>query len=187
MKKNIYIILLITLTILSGCSPDRIPEPINEEEVITTLTIELIPDNGGDIVTLTSRDIDGDGPDAPEITVSGPLVANTAYSGTATLLNETVFPAEIVTEEVEEEGVDHQFFYELGGNVNATIAYRDSDVNGDPIGIEFTLTTASAGSGSITATLRHKPAKSEAGVRDGDITNAGGETDFAQIFNITVE
>ena len=186
MKKNIYIILF-TFTILSACSPDRIPEPINEEEVITTLTIELTPDNGGDIVTLTSRDIDGDGPDAPEINISGSLVANTAYSGTETLLNETVFPAEIITEEVEEEGVDHQFFYELGGNVNAAIAYKDSDLNGDPIGIEFTLTTVSAGSGSLTATLRHKPDKSEAGVRDGDITNAGGETDFAQIFNITVE
>ncbi|HBK71516.1 MAG TPA: type 1 periplasmic binding fold superfamily protein, partial [Flavobacteriaceae bacterium] len=35
--------------------------------------------------------------------------------------------------------------------------------------------------------LRHEPNKSASGVSDGDITNAGGETDIEVIFNITVQ
>jgi hypothetical protein len=35
--------------------------------------------------------------------------------------------------------------------------------------------------------LRHEPAKSAAGVADGDLTEAGGETDVEVVFEVIVE
>ena len=43
---------------------DITPEPINEEEVITTMTVTLVPDGGGTEIVLSFQDLDGDGPDA---------------------------------------------------------------------------------------------------------------------------
>jgi len=169
------LLLSATALFLVSCSNDD-NGPVNEEEVITTVTTTL--SGGGQVITLTSRDLDGDGPNAPVVTVSGNLVANTSYTGAVAFLNETQSPAEDITVEVEEEGVDHQVFYQLPAGLG-TITYTDLDLNGKPIGLTFTLTTGNAGTGSLTVTLRHLPNKSASGVATGDITNAGGATDAA--------
>src|SRR5690606_24397160 len=96
----------------TACSDDDDPAPVNEEEVITTLTATLIPMGGGTTITLQTRDLDGEGPNAPVITVSGPLVAGTTYNGSLLLLNETITPAEVINEEIEEESDEHQFFFQ---------------------------------------------------------------------------
>lgn len=178
--------LLISLT---ACSDDdniiNLPVPVNEEEVITTVIATLTPQGGGTDITLTSRDLDGDGPNAPVITISGALATTTTYTGTMTLSNETESPAEDITAEVSAEGADHQFFFTSG---IGTIAYTDTDTNGDPIGLAFTLTTTTATTGNLTITLRHEPNKSATGVISGDITNAGGETDVQVTYTgITVQ
>ena len=186
--KNISL-LLITIITITACSSDddTTPVVINEEEVITTLTATLTPSGGGTEITLQTRDLDGDGPDAPVITVSGNLAANTTYTGTIELLNETESPAESINEEILIEDDEHQFFYQATNSV-ATFTYSDADGDGNPLGLEFTLTTsATAGTGDITITLRHEPNKSAAGVSDGDITNADGETDIQAIFTVTVQ
>lgn len=184
MKKYILLFSTVIAMTLTSCSNDD-PEIINEEEVITTLEVTLVPQGGGTTVTLVSRDLDGDGPNAPVITVSGPLQANTTYTGTTKVLNETETPAENITLEVEEEGYEHQFFYTFSNSI-ATVAYTDQDKNGRPIGIAFNLTTTTAGIGNLTVTLRHEPNKTAAGVVAGNITNAGGETDVEATFNLTV-
>jgi hypothetical protein len=184
MMKQIKFLTLALITIVfSACSndDDSTPVPVNEEEVITTLTATLVPQGGGTTVTLRSQDLDGDGPNAPVITISGDLAVNTTYNGTIVLLNETEDPAENITTEVAEEDADHQFFY-IATNSIATIAYNDADGNGNPIGIAFTATTTAAATGNLTVTLRHEPNKSATGVSDGDITNAGGETDIQVTF-----
>jgi hypothetical protein len=61
---------------------------------------------------LTSRDLDGDGPNAPVVTVSGDLLVNTTYTGSVSFLNESITPADDITE-VKEEGVEHQLFFRL--------------------------------------------------------------------------
>ncbi|MGB0897504.1 MAG: type 1 periplasmic binding fold superfamily protein [Flavobacteriaceae bacterium] len=166
---------------LTSCSSDDDhPEHVHEEEVITTIVATLTPQGGGTDVTLTSRDIDGGGPGEPVITISGDLGANTTYNGAITLSNETEDPAEDITAEVYEEGAEHQFFFtsEIG-----TVAYDDTDENGDPIGLEFTLTTIdNSTTGNFTIILRHEPNKDGTGVSDGDITNANGETDLEVTF-----
>jgi len=171
-----------TAMLLVSCSNDD-NGPVNEEEVITTVTTTLT--GGGQVITLTSRDLDGDGPNAPVVAASGNLAANTIYSGAVTFLNETQTPAGDLTVEVEEEGVDHQVFYQLPATLG-TITYTDLDLNGKPIGLTFTLTTGNAGTGNLTVTLRHLPNKSASGVSTGDITNAGGATDAYVSFPVTV-
>jgi len=188
MKKTIFLIpLLILAIVFTGCSDDDPPAPVNEEEVITTMTIRLTPSGGGTAVTLKTQDLDGEGGNEPVVTVSGNLTAGTTYDGIIELLNETETPAEDITEEVQEEADEHQFFYTIGTGLDVTTTYEDEDGDGNPIGVEFTLTANTASSGDLTFTLRHEPNKSASGVAGGDITNAGGETDITETFSITVE
>ena len=52
---------------------------------------------------------------------------------------------------------------------------------------KFTLTTKNAATGDLVVTLRHLPNKSAPGVADGEITNAGGATDFAVTYPVVVQ
>ena len=74
MKKYIIYALLALPLIIVSCSKDDndTPEPVNEEEVITTMTVTLTPKEGfeAETVTLQTKDLDGDGPNAPVISVS---------------------------------------------------------------------------------------------------------------------
>ena len=183
--KTIKFLSMLALTgvLFTSCSDDDdTPEEVNEEEIITTLTVTLVPQGGGDTVTLQTQDLDGDGPNAPTVTVSGPLAGNTTYGGTIAVLNETETPAENITEEVAEEDDEHQFFFQTTGSING-VTYGDFDGNGNPLGITFALETSTAGAASITVTLRHEPKKPN----DGTLADAGGETDIAATFNLTVQ
>lgn len=185
--KFLSIFLLSGLVLTSCSSDDDNPDPVNEEEVITTLIATLIPNGGGTTVTMTFQDLDGDGPNAPTYDVSGALAAGTTYNGSLSLLNETETPAESISAEIAEEDDEHQFFFSSTGNVG-TFAYSDMDGNGNPIGLAFTLTTGAATTGSITVILRHEPNKNGEGVSDGNIANAGGETDISVTFtNVDVQ
>jgi len=184
MKKVKFLSTVVLTTLLfTACSnDDGTPEPVNEEEVITTMTVTLTPNGGGTLITLQTRDLDGDGPNAPVVDVSGDLAAGVTYNGTIVLLNETVNPPENITEEVEEEDEDHQFFYTIGSGLDVTTAYGNFDNNGNPLGTDFTLTAGSVSSGTLTFTLRHEPTKPNTGLGD-----AGGETDIAVAFNVTIQ
>jgi len=171
---------LVSLALFS-CAPKDPTDP-HEEELITTLHIDL--EAGGSTVTLNFQDLDGDGGDAPIITVDK-LAANTTYAGTITLFNESETPAEELTAEIFDEAEDHQFFFTSTGA--SMFAYADQDNNGNPVGLSFELTTGDAGMESYTITLRHKPEKTATDVNAGDITNAGGETDIEVVFDVTVE
>lgn len=185
--KNIipFILLLFPFSIfLTSCEKDD-PIIVEEEEVITTLTYTLTPNGGGTPVILSFSDPDGDGGNEPVIT-DGTLAINQIYTGTLQLLNEAEDPTEEITEEIEEEDEEHQFFFQTSLS-DLTISYEDQDADGNPVGLNTTVSTGEAGSGTITITLRHEPNKSAAGVSEGDITNAGGETDIEVTFNVNVE
>jgi hypothetical protein len=175
-------------TLFTACSKDDDKtEPVvipNQEEVITTLIYTLTPEGGGDAVELIFRDLDGDGGAQPVITVDS-LMAGTTYLGALELLNESEQPVEDITEEVKEEGDEHQFFF-MGGS-ELTVMYNDKDVNNKPIGLNTKLTTTTAGEYALHIVLRHEPNKDASGVADGDITNAGGETDIEVHFDVPVK
>ncbi len=183
-KLKFLTILFFTGLLFTACSndDDSVPEIVNEDEVITTLIVSLSADGEAAPITLQTRDLDGDGPNPPVFTVSGNLAAGTTYNGTIAVLNETVSPPEDITEEVEEEADEHQFFYTVGSGLNVTTEYGNLDSDGNPLGTEFTLTTGEASSGTLTFTLRHEPKKPNTGLAD-----AGGETDIAASFNVTIE
>ena len=89
MKRNstLKTVLALSLmaTVMTSCSSDDdTPEVVNEEEIITTMTVTLTSANGS--ATLQSQDLDGDGPNAPVVTADN-LSANTTYTGSIVLLN----------------------------------------------------------------------------------------------------
>ena len=185
--KNQKLILMafIFAGLLTSCSDDDSnPEPINEEEVITTMTVTLT-DPDGTSKQFQVTDDDGEGPNAPQFSADD-LDANTVYSGQVEFLNELENPPEDITEEVAEEDLDHQVFYVPSDGLNIDVQYEDQDPNGNPVGLEFTLITADTSSGSLTVSLVHEGDKDAAGVSDGDPTNAGGETDIEATFDVVI-
>lgn len=174
-----------TMLLLGSCKKE---DPIipNEEEIITSLIYTLSPEAGGDAVKLTFRDLDGDGGNPPTI-IGGVLDANTNYIGSLELLNETETATGNIAAEVLEEAEDHQFFFTVNGALEFEVSYDDQDANGNPIGLSTKASTSGNSSGSLTIILRHEPNKSAAGVSDGNITNAGGETDIEVTFDIVIQ
>jgi hypothetical protein len=179
---------LVALLALSSCSKDDTP-PVNEEELITTVTAVFTPQGGGATVTLLYKDLDGDGLNALN-EVTGNFVQNKTYDVAVTFKNEAADPIEDITPEIITEGEDHQLFYEKTGTLNAFTygtASGNFDVNGKPIGLQSVFTTIGAASGTLKITLKHLPNKSGANVAAGDITNAFGNTDVEVTFDIVVE
>jgi hypothetical protein len=184
------IALFATLTFSSCSNDDDSPAPpVNEEELITTVTAVYTPVGGGTAITLQYKDLDGEGANAPVITVSGAFAQNKTYNGVVTFKNELANPAEDITPEIVEEGVDHQLFYQKTGTLNAFTYGTEAnnfDKNGKPVGLQSVFVTTGAASGTLTITLRHEPNKSATNVASGDITNAAGSTDAEVSFPISI-
>ena len=181
--------LMATLTFSSCSTDDPIDAPVNEEELITTVTAIYTPVGGGTAITLQYKDLDGEGANAPVITVSGNFEKNKTYNGVLTFKNELANPAEDITPEIVEEGTAHQLFYQTTGTLNAFsygMATSNFDSNGKPVGLQSVFTTTAAATGTLTITLRHQPNKAATNVDKGDITNAGGATDAEVSFTISV-
>ena len=172
-------ILFISIFTFTACSDDDDDhDHESEEELITTVKYTLT--NGSDVVTLKFSDPDGDGEIEPIYEVSGNLTANSTYTGMIELLNETESPVEDITEEVKDEADEHEFFYT--SNVSGlAITKTDTDVNGNPLGVETSLITTGEGSGTLTIVLKHEPTKPNTGSED-----AGGSTDVEITFNVTI-
>lgn len=174
--------LLATLLLVS-CGDD--PEPANEEELITTLTLTLTP-TVGDPITMTFKDLDGDGAGVPQYIYStggdaAVLSASTTYTAEITLLNESVNPAENITEEIEEEADEHLFCFTVGGGANIDYSYADEDDNGLDVGLTTNWETGAASTGTITIVLRHQP-----GTKTGACPGSG-ETDIEVTFNVAIQ
>ncbi len=175
--------LLLAVFTLPACNTED-PEPENDEELITTVKLTFTPTGSGQTVTGTWQDTDGVGGSAPLVSKIN-LARNTTYTVRTELLNESASPVQNITQEVESEKEDHQFFYQASGGVFTTatgstqpFTYKDTDKNGRPVGLSVEMKTGnSAGNGTLKVILRHQPKKDAAGVAAGDITNAGGETD----------
>ena len=181
--KYLYIPLLSLFMALSSCEKD--PQIPNEEELITTVTYTLTPVSGGDPVIFSFRDLDGDGGQSPVVVLGRPK-ANTVYNAVVGLYNESVSPVDTITNEVSEEALEHQFFYTFS-DMNASYIYTDLDTENHPIGIMTRVTTGEPSEGLVTIILRHLPDKFASGVSDGDISNAGGETDIEDSFLVIIE
>ncbi len=180
--KKLLVWLFIPAVILSSCADDE-PDIENEEELITTVIYKLTSDDH--TAEFKFQDLDGDGGDAPVITVDT-LNPNTVYTATLEFWNEAGGSPEDITEEVEDEALEHQIFF-ASTTEQLSIAYGDMDSDGNPIGLTSTLTTLTASSGKLTISLIHEPNKDAENVSNGDKTNAGGETDIEVTFDVEVQ
>ncbi len=176
-----------TLLLLSGCGNDD-ADPVNENEEELITTVRLTFSSGTDTFTAEWKDEDGDGAMDPMVD-DIVLASGTTYTMVLQILNESETPAENITEEIEEEAEEHQFFFVASDALNLTVEYDDEDADGNPVGLKNVFTAGGASTGTLTVILKHEPNKTAAGVRDGDPTNAGGETDIETTppFNVTIQ
>jgi len=169
---------------MNACRKEK-PEPPNEEEVITTLIYTLTDTATQKKYEFKFTDIDGDGGMSPIIKFDT-LPKNSVFNATIILLNEQNNPAENITKEIEAEQEDHQFFYS-SNSTSLTFEYSDKDKNGNPIGLTTLVKTKDIFNGNLTVTLKHEPDKNANGVKNGDKTNAGGQTDIEVTFPLSIK
>jgi hypothetical protein len=163
-----------TIACINSCKPEG-----TQQELITTVKLNLTPTSTGAVKTFTFTDKDGNGPNAP-VYFSDTLAAGSSYQGTAIFEDESGTSTVDITAEIVAEGADHQIFYESAPSSLLAITYlaSNADANGKPIGNKFTAVASNTpGNGLLRVTLRHKPDKAAALVSNGNIANAGGETD----------
>lgn len=176
-RNKFVAMLMFAVFCIPGCDSED-PKPVNEEEVITTLEVTLVPGDGGAAVTLKFYDADGEfGSVAPVVTVSGPLKAGVTYAAAISLLNETNEPAESISEEIAAEADAHLFCFTAR---NLEIAYADEDENGLAIGLLTSWTAGAVGPAAVEITLRHQP-----GTKTGACPGTG-ETDAQVSFQLQV-
>lgn len=182
---------LVCLFAMAACDQDaNEPDPVNEEELITSVYLQFVDTLKADTALFSFVDIDGDGGNPPIIS-NATLSDSTTYMVEVRFLNEASVPADNITEEVIDEGDEHQVFYVVESGLDLIVQYsvsdRNTDVNGRPIGVETIAKSGTVGSGTLTLILRHKPNKEAAGVAQGDLTNAGGETDIELSFIVDIQ
>lgn len=180
-------VLDITFEVQVADSPDA-PPCENEEEIITDVTLTWTPVDGGEAVTVSATDPDGFGP--LDLEVSGPieLERNKTYQLSLTLVNS--IEGEDITEEIEEEADEHQFFFEFTegifsdptgtGNVadaSGAVNYLDMDENGLPVGLmtQWSTEDSDGMSGSFRLVLKHQPDEKST---DSDVNTGGTDLDL---------
>ncbi len=181
---------------LTGCSDD--PEQENAPELITNVTLTFIPADGSAPVVVSAVDPDGEGPQ--DLVADGPivLVEGVTYDLSIGLFNELLSPGTPgynITEEVEEEGDEHQFFFGFSdgafsspagiGNIapaTGTINYLDEDENGLPIGLLTRWIAGMAQTGkTFRVMLKHLP-----DIKSASSTSEDGETDVDVTFQLNI-
>lgn len=197
-KKASLTVLLMTFFTFSSCSKDDdVPDEENDLEVITDVTLVFINTlDSSDVVKVLAQDPDGIGVEELQIVDQINLDADTTYTLTLEVMNNLEEPGESITEEIEEEGAEHQVFFSFSNNAfsdplgngnidnaNDPINYNDLDENENPIGISTNWSTASTTltGGTFTIRLQHQPdIKTEStGANDGD-------TDFELEFVLNI-
>lgn len=192
MKKAFALLSLLPLfgliTIFNGCKDDD-PEPENIPELITKVTLRFTPAAGTPVV-VSATDPDGEG--SQNLQIDGPinLIKGTSYTLTVELINGLYNVGEDgydITEEVREEGDEHQLFFSWAegtfsspvgtGNIGAAgvVNYDDDDTNGRPIGLTTNWTTSATTriQQTFRIILKHQP-----GIKSNSSTSVDGETDL---------
>jgi hypothetical protein len=170
------ILAMLVLPFLS-CEKDDDNGPDNEQELITTIALKFT--GGGQTVTFTAVDKDGDGGSAPVIQNIN-LKANTDYTLSVSFLDESKTPSEDITTEVKAESNDHLICYAGTGSMVSPQA-SDKDTAGKTLGLESAFKTGASGAGTLKVTLKHKADKSNANAC------GTGETDAEATFNVSVQ
>lgn len=159
LKKFWLLLLPIGLLFTSCKKEEQSVAPTDDNEAITTATLQLINKaNSADVVTATIDKLNATA-DFSKATLN--LKANTTYSGIILLSDNTKTPATDATVEIKDRQNEHLFVYTPAPTTLLTVSITDRDTNPSPgpypIGLTYEVKTTAAGSGTINVVLRHQP------------------------------
>jgi len=187
----------VMLLTLPGC----VEEPVKEStlEMITKVILTFTPTNGDPAIIHSATDPDGDG--VKNISPNGTIILaqDKTYTLSLALINELADPSSPeynITNEVEEAGDEHLFFFAWTNNIFSSpsgngnvdnrsdaLNYLDMDEAGLPLGLSTSWkTTAGAQNGAFNILLKHQP-----GLKSINSASTVGETDLDITFNIEVQ
>lgn len=192
-KPILKIFILISII---ACSKDEDPDPVNEEEIITKVTLEVSKVGSSEPIKYNFKvegHDHGDDDNEEEDDHDGEhteieLETNSSYNVSIFIYNDTD-PKNIenVILEILEEKDEHQIFYaitdELSGFSIASASDDNVDSNGKPLFIKTIWTTTAETSGDVVGYLIHEPTSKTGNTR----TDFGGATDFEIEFEVHVE
>lgn len=187
-----------------GCGDDDDTFPIEivedehghneEEEVINQIVFTFIPLGGGDAVTATWFDEDGEGVANPTLDDIN-LTASTEYKMSFLLTNTLGIETEDITAEIKDD--EHKFFFSFtadifsnpsgDGNIDNhddPLVSNDQDENGNPVGLftNWTTGTATASTTEFSDVLKHQPDGQKTATSDA--TAGGKDIDVTLSLNI---
>lgn len=192
MRQRYLFFLVLTMGMFMGCDDDA-PEAEDSTEVITKVELLFNPESGGAPIVVQALDPDGVGPEdlVPSSTID--LVSGETYELFVSF--ENTINQEDITEEVEEEAVEHQLFFGFtdgvfsspvsSGNIGSSgqVNYVDEDDNGLPIGLRTKWIAGESGSsGSFRVLLKHQP-----DIKSESSGSSDGETDVDVTWQINIE
>jgi len=164
-----------------------------DEEVINEIVLTFTPTGGGNTISASWFDADGEGVGNPTIE-DIILTPNTEYDLAITLQNTLGMDVEDITEEIMEEADEHIFFFGFtndifsnptgDGNIddrNDPLNYSDEDSNGLPIGLSTKWITGETVDGELRVVLKHQPDLKTA---DSDSSVGGTDVDITMSIKI---
>jgi hypothetical protein len=196
MKNHSYLLILLSAFVLtfSSCNSDD-PEPENEGEVITDVTLKFTELNASGTPTGTPLEFKATDPDGLELGNRPTIATITLARGKSYLMEISLFNSienEDITEEIEEEKEKHQFYF-LGSAFTGTpilsYTYGDADIDGNPVGLRGIVQTIGFNNAQMRVVLRHDLNKNFAGAKNPHWENfvqAGGETDLDITFPVVL-
>lgn len=189
------VILMVISLALSSCNDDDVPEAEPDEEIITDVRLIFSPVSGGGApAVFIASDPDGQG--INDLEPEGPISLDTNTSYQLFIQLENNITGEDITEEIEEEGDEHMFFFGFteglfanpsgDGNIDArepqSVEYADSDNNGLPIGLITAWVTGEAMNGTFRVILKHQP-----NTKSATSTASDGSTDVDITWQVTID
>ncbi|MCL6258185.1 hypothetical protein M3O96_03750 [Aquiflexum sp. TKW24L] len=190
---NYLVIAFFAISVLfSSCKSDD-PEPENEGEVITDVTLKFTELNAAGAPIGTPLEFKATDPAGLELGNRPTIATITLARGKSYLMEISLFNSienEDITEEIREEKEEHQFYF-LGsaftGTAILTYTYGDEDIDGNPVGLRGIVQTIGFNNAQMRVVLRHDLNKNFAGANNPNWANfvqAGGETDLDITFPV---
>jgi hypothetical protein len=190
MNKSLIRIALFTAlsaTALSSCKKDKDAPVPDEQEVITTVKLNVSNSSGfsRSFVYKIENGFNNTTPGSVQIdTVK--LPAGQVYDATLVVLNEKADPAEDITAEIKEKNLEHLFVFAsqpATGAGSLSVTDGDKDDDGKPLNLHFKLNTGTAGNGRFTVQLMHQPVNKSGTTPE----TAGGETDLKAVYPVVIQ
>ena len=180
-----YAALSALAVLLAQCKNASNVDPSDEGELITTVRLSFTEAGSGTLRTFEFQDKDGEGGNPPTRFDRVVLPANSTFTMTIELLDESKPTPVDITKEVQEEADEHLFVFTTTPAGLITYTYGDKDSRGLPVGLVGSARTGNAGMGTLKVQLRHQTPRDGRPRKDG--TPGPGSDDVNLDFPLTIQ